>query len=604
MKNKGLSFLLFGLLLIFTSCGNNTIKNIPKITKSSVMEKLGEETDIIKNNTHILSWAYYKGDERWYISPIDVYKKVNVYSLMPIKNGNAGWATVGKDVAKFNLENDTITINYIADNNNHVYYDIGWKSWNTNSLIQSDIEKIRNSTVNIKWWFFKAPNGYWYIINKSGKILRFSSKLNSDGYEEYDWITIDIGNSKPIFFIENGIKKVKFYKDNLNQSPTVNAGEDKTVTLGDTVKLYGSGSDSDGYIISYEWKKGDEVLGTSATLEYIPTEVGTDILTLTVTDNDGATATDSVKIIVTNSKKSKAFITKWKTDNKGISSNNQITIPTKGGGYNYFIDWGDGTTNNNVNGDITHTYKKAGTYIVKISGDFPRICFGQNNINLENVKSKSGDSKKLLSIEQWGTIKWQSMEWAFYNCSNMISHAKDTPNLSNVTSMKGMFTLAEKFNQDIGNWDVSNVTNMEGMFAGAIKFNQDIGDWDVSNVTNMLGMFFKAKNFNKDIGDWDISNVTNMVAMFAEAEKFNKDIGDWDVSNVTDMEIMFLRAKNFNQDIGNWNVSNVTNMESMFENAKAFSNHDLSNWNVKKVTNHKYFSKGWGAENIEPNWKY
>jgi hypothetical protein len=82
-----------------------------------------------------------------------------------------------------------------------------------------------------------------------------------------------------------------------NSKPTANAGADKTVTVNNSVTLYGSGSDNEGSV-TFEWKKGDEVLGTGKTLTYMPTIVGTDILTLVVTDDDGATASDSVKINV------------------------------------------------------------------------------------------------------------------------------------------------------------------------------------------------------------------------------------------------------------------------------------------------------------------
>jgi len=47
------------------------------------------------------------------------------------------------------------------------------------------------------------------------------------------------------------------------------------------------------------------------------------------------------------------------------------------------------------------------------------------------------------------------------------------------------------------------------MFRGSNKFNCDIGEWDISNVTNMVFMFYNAIKFNKDIGGWNTSNVIN-----------------------------------------------------------------------------------------------
>lgn len=79
---------------------------------------------------------------------------------------------------------------------------------------------------------------------------------------------------------------------------SVNAGADTTTSINSSIILTGTASDSDGMIVSYEWKKGSEVLGTSASLSYTPTASGTDTLTLTVTDDDGATASDSIDITI------------------------------------------------------------------------------------------------------------------------------------------------------------------------------------------------------------------------------------------------------------------------------------------------------------------
>jgi len=105
----------------------------------------------------------------------------------------------------------------------------------------------------------------------------------------------------------NSVKiKVKIKESIPNKKPTVNAGEDKTVTVNESVTLYGSGSDAEGSV-TFEWKKGNSVLGTDATLIYTPTEVGTDTLILIVIDNDGVTVSDSVDIVVEDSNDDNPF---------------------------------------------------------------------------------------------------------------------------------------------------------------------------------------------------------------------------------------------------------------------------------------------------------
>src|SRR5690554_1640288 len=318
------------------------------------------------------------------------------------------------------------------------------------------------------------------------------------------------------------------------------------------------------------------------------------------------------------------FITTWKTDNDGISSNTSITIPTYSGEtYNYDVSWNnDGVWETGFDGDATHDYGVAGTYTVTIRGTFPRIYF--NN---------SGDRKKIISIEQWGTIPWSSMGGSFYGCWDIEGNAPDAPILTSVTDMSYMF-YNTPFNQDISDWNVSNVTDMSLMFYDSIfnqpigswdvssvlsmwsmfedsSFNQDIGGWDVSSVTNMNSMFNKAKAFNQPIGGWNVSNVSSISSMFFNAEtfdqdlsswvvgasslygmfsgasSFNQDISSWDVSGVTDMRYLFRNAISFDQPIGNWDVSAVTYMTGVFDGATSF-NQDISSWNVNNVTNMSY----------------
>ena len=299
---------------------------------------------------------------------------------------------------------------------------------------------------------------------------------------------------------------------------------------------------------------------------------GVNTITITVTAQTGVTRDYTITVTRVN-----FFVTTWRVAAVDLN----ITIPTTGTGYNYTVDWGDATPatthiDTDASTDATHTYVADGDYEVRIIGDFPRIYF--NN---------TGDRNKLLTVQQWGTISWTSMASAFHGCSNLAIPADDVPDLTGVTDMSEMFTLAHSFNGDISSWNVSNVTDMSSMFSGATSFNQDIGTWDVGNVTDMGNMFSSASSFNGDISSWNVSNVTEMFEMFSFASSFNRDLDTWNVSNVTEMRNMLFGASSFNGDISTWNVSNVTDMGNMFRIASSF-NGDISSWNVSNVTDMSY----------------
>ena len=91
---------------------------------------------------------------------------------------------------------------------------------------------------------------------------------------------------------------------NSNASPVANAGPDKTVTSpANAVTLEGKGTDPDGQITVFEWTKlsgGHAKLANTSTakLEVSDLSEGTYAFRLTVKDNDGASASDEVTVIV------------------------------------------------------------------------------------------------------------------------------------------------------------------------------------------------------------------------------------------------------------------------------------------------------------------
>jgi hypothetical protein len=89
-----------------------------------------------------------------------------------------------------------------------------------------------------------------------------------------------------------------------NKVPTANAGSDITITLPATsIRLTGNGVDTDGVIVKYQWLKVSGPTATIVTPGAKDTDIknlvqGSYIFRLTVTDDKGATASDTVNVTV------------------------------------------------------------------------------------------------------------------------------------------------------------------------------------------------------------------------------------------------------------------------------------------------------------------
>ena len=284
------------------------------------------------------------------------------------------------------------------------------------------------------------------------------------------------------------------------------------------------------------------------------------------------------------------FVTTW----YAIDPSDTITIV--GGGSNYTIDWGDGTQDVGVSADQSHNYANANlsTYTVSIFGDFTH--FVANTV------------EQLETVEQWGSIKWTSMENSFKDTRHVTYNATDIPDLSRVTSMHAMFMGATEFNTPIGDWNISTITDLNSTFFGT-AFNQPLTNWDTSSVTTMEKLFLvssfnqnindwnvsKVKNlaftfsycpFNQPLNKWDTSSVTKMERTFAGSTTFDQNINDWDVSSVIDMKLMFYLKGAYSYPLDRWDTSSVTDMGSTFNGVDASANGlDVSMWNVSNVSN-------------------
>jgi PKD repeat protein len=192
-----------------------------------------------------------------------------------------------------------------------------------------------------------------------------------------------------------------------NQPPVAEAGPDQGAHPGAKVSFDGSGSyDVDGTIVSYEWDLGDGSSASGALVEHAYASQGNYSVSLTVTDDDGATGTDSAAVSVYNippvaeagSDAAGTIFTNFTFDGTGSYDMDGTIV-------SYCWDFGDGATGT---GPVTgHAYSAKGMYTVTLTvqdddgamdsdtaivyvGNFPPVAVssyttGFNALNGENV---------------------------------------------------------------------------------------------------------------------------------------------------------------------------------------------------------------------------
>ncbi len=176
------------------------------------------------------------------------------------------------------------------------------------------------SIASYQWTKFSGPSQYTIssatqeqtsVNNLTQGIYKFELKVTDDsGASARDtvWVTVNAAG---------------------NKAPTANAGPDITITLPtSSVTLSGSGKDPDGTIASYQWAS---ISGPTQSKIMSPTRASTTVsnlaqgvykFQLTVTDNAGASAKDTVQVTVN----AAAPVNQAPKANAGADIN--ITLPT------------------------------------------------------------------------------------------------------------------------------------------------------------------------------------------------------------------------------------------------------------------------------------
>src|SRR5260221_112150 len=208
----------------------------------------------------------------------------------------------------------------------------------------------------------------------SGGVVTYTPTLNYSGTASAGY-TVNDNSGKP-----SNVATITITVIAGNNPPVANAGGNKTITLpANSVVLSGSGTDSDGSIAAYSWTK---VSGGAATLANANTPnltasgltAGTYVFRLTVTDNQGAQASDNATVTVNPAANMPPVA--------NAGGNKTITLPTNSivlngsgtdsdgsiAGYSWTKVSGGAATLTNANtASLTASGLTAGTYVFRLT---------------------------------------------------------------------------------------------------------------------------------------------------------------------------------------------------------------------------------------------
>jgi len=224
----------------------------------------------------------------------------------------------------------------------------------------------------------------------TGETVTFNATLSydPDGWiVSYAWdfgdSTTGSGNITTHSYADDGVYKVVLnVTDNdglssiasanitvLNRSPVADFTENATIVLtGEVIHFDASSSyDPDGSIATYHWDFGDGKNAWGVTADHSYSDDGMYTVTLTVTDNDGATGSANATKTVLNRAPIAVFTESAHNIGVGevIYFNASLSSDPDGSVVSYFWSFGDG--NNAMGVTTSHSYGTAGTYTVTLT---------------------------------------------------------------------------------------------------------------------------------------------------------------------------------------------------------------------------------------------
>ena len=176
-----------------------------------------------------------------------------------------------------------------------------------------------------------------------------------------------------------------------------------------------------------------------------------------------------------------------------------------------------------------------------------------NGLGVAEVGSEGNGGGIQFDRLYYTAVDLAYLQYTLNTYSDLSTLVTTKVEITNEASATGLFLRTEI--KGMENWDVSNWTSMYGLFDSDKPVKSDLSYWDVSNVEDFR-LAMQLENINPNINNWDVSKATNMSGFFSTSSG-NKyiegiDLSRRDVSKVTN-------CNDFFGSITNWPESKKPN---------------------------------------------
>ena len=406
----------------------------------------------------------------------------------------------------------------------------GWGAGNTKHYFKFNNADFRYWTTFARMFATDAThiNGVDFTGAKISHITDFSNMFNATGLTQANWIEI----TEDIVFPPTATNVEKaFY--GCTKLTHIHSNWNNTYTNGITPTDCYSGCTEithidDKNVIAYDGDNG---------LDYVPLDWG----------GNGFTkdCTTIMELVTTKDNVSGIYISRLK---------DLLSLPYT----QAKINWGDGSTvelvlpDGTVNSAPSHTYAKAGAYIVKA-----HICFGKSYAPF--LRCDSQNSIKLTRVLQ--VSKW-SQGSPYYDFSYALRGMRDLTYIN------------------VSNLDVSEVCRTAYMFNNCISVQTIV-------LPKNLDLEYTANMFEGCSNLTNIVNIDSMImkhclhasSMFSGCSKLgNIDVSDWEMNM---------------KNMAGWNCS------GLFNGCSSMTYFDVSKWNTSNWNSLRYMFRGTSIESID-----